>query len=66
MMERFIIIIKNNVFRHLKLVLYSLQADKKVLSFTEDGDKPSGISVNHDTEDRLLPLRTDSFKLFWD
>ena len=54
------------LFRHLEFILYSLQAAKEVLSLTEDGEEPRGIPVNHDTEDKILPLGTDTFELVWD
>lgn len=54
------------LFRHLELVLYSLQAAKEVLSLAEDGEEPRGISINHDAEDKLLSLGTDPFELVWD
>lgn len=47
-------------------MLYSLQAAKEVLSLAEDGEEPRGISINHDAEDKLLPLGTDPFELVWD
>lgn len=53
------------LFVHLELVLYSLQAAEEVLGLAEDGDEPSGISINHDAEDKLLPLGTDPFELVW-
>lgn len=52
--------------RYLELVLYSLKTAEQVLSLTEDGEEPRGIPVNHDTEDKLLPLCTDPFELVWD
>lgn len=54
------------MFRYLKLVLDSLQAAKEILGLDEDGEKTRGISINHDTEDALLRLRTHTFELVWD
>lgn len=51
--------------RHLELVLNSLQTAKEVLGLAEDGKEPRGISINHNTEDKLLPLGADPFKLAW-
>ena len=47
-------------------MLYSLQAAKEVLGLAEDGEEPGGVSINHDAEDRLLPLGTDPLELVWD
>lgn len=51
---------------HLKLVLDSLEAAKEVLSLAEDGEETRGISIDHDAENKLLPLGTDPFELVWD
>lgn len=54
------------MMKHLENVLYSLQATKEVFSLAENGNKPRGVSVNHDVKDKLLPLDTDSFELVRD
>lgn len=43
--------------------MHGLQAAKEILGFPEDGEEPKGIPVNHDAEDRLLPLSADAFEL---
>ncbi len=57
---------KSLMSRHLELVLYSLQATEEVFGLAVDGEEPRGIPVDHDAEDKLLPLGTDPFKLVWD
>lgn len=53
------------LFRHLELVLYSLQTTEEVLGLAEDGEEPRGVPIDHDAEDKLLPLGADPFELVW-
>jgi len=52
--------------RHLELALHGLQAAEEVLGFAEYGEEPGRIPVNHDAEDKLLPLGADSLELVRD
>ena len=46
-------------------MLYSQQTTEEVLGLAEDGEEARGVSVDHDAEDKLLPLGTDPFELVW-